>query len=201
MGQWVVSVPGLEPLHLTVTLTSRMRWQQRYRTSRPAQPRSAGSTAGRWQVHDRSIRGPGDAMSFPWLRTHLCQELLISCGERVPAVSRSNHPPSTRSPRAREAASSRLPHRQSDAPPQAHARPDGWQTSESADERTVSADGSIAQATRIRPLGDRPTAMIRLYRARTVPSCLAGGGDFGRRVYEPRRSLNHRGHREKAAER
>ena len=75
MGQWVVSVLALEPLHLTVTLTSRVRWQQGCSTSHPRTREGSGSTAGRWQVHEKPIRSPGDAMSFPWPRTPPCQEL------------------------------------------------------------------------------------------------------------------------------
>src|SRR5260370_26857998 len=55
MGQWVVSVLGLEPLHLRVTLVQRMRWLQGYLTARPRPRRRAGSTAGRRQVHERAL--------------------------------------------------------------------------------------------------------------------------------------------------
>jgi len=44
---------GLEPLHLRVTLAPRMRWSQGYLIARPELRRSAGSNAGRQQVHER----------------------------------------------------------------------------------------------------------------------------------------------------
>jgi len=37
MGQWVVSVLGLQPLHLRVTLAPRMRWRQEYLIPVPCQ--------------------------------------------------------------------------------------------------------------------------------------------------------------------
>jgi hypothetical protein len=43
--------PGLELLHLTVTLASRARWSQGYLTSRLDRRQGAGSTAGRRKVH------------------------------------------------------------------------------------------------------------------------------------------------------
>jgi hypothetical protein len=55
MGQWVVSVLGLEPLHLRVTLAKRMRWLQGYLTARPRPRRRGGSAAGRRQVHERAV--------------------------------------------------------------------------------------------------------------------------------------------------
>ena len=57
MGQWVVSVLGLEPLHLRVTPFRRMRWSQGYLTSRPEQRRSAGQP----QADGRSRKGPSQS--------------------------------------------------------------------------------------------------------------------------------------------
>jgi hypothetical protein len=105
MGQWVVSVPGLEPLHLTVTLASRARWSRGYLTLRPERRQGAGSTAGRRQARKKSISGLRDvpcpaAAHATWTGTP-------GRGERVPAVSRSTHLPGIRAgPRSRGAAGS-----------------------------------------------------------------------------------------------
>src|SRR5260370_29733462 len=71
MGQWVVPVLGLEPLHLRVTLAWRMRWLPGYLTGRPGPRRGAGSTAGRGQAHEGAVLycaagGPARARSWRW---------------------------------------------------------------------------------------------------------------------------------------
>jgi hypothetical protein len=95
MGQWVVSVLAPEPLHLRVTSARRMRWSQGYLTLRLEQRRGAGSTAGRRQVHERSISGLRNAVSCP-AAPDAARPGPPGRGELVPAASRSTHPPSMR---------------------------------------------------------------------------------------------------------
>jgi hypothetical protein len=69
MGQWAVSVPGLEPLHLTVTLALRETLVTAIFDLTPgAAPRAPGSTAGRPEVRKEFISGLRDAASL----THGC---------------------------------------------------------------------------------------------------------------------------------
>jgi hypothetical protein len=65
MGQWVVSVLGLEPLHLGATPTPRVRWRQGYLTSSLEQRRGVRSTAGRRQVHEKAVSSRRDVVSSP----------------------------------------------------------------------------------------------------------------------------------------
>jgi hypothetical protein len=90
-----VSVRGREPLRLRaashfagalVTGISDLTLEQH---------RGAGSTAGRRQAHEGPVSGRRDIASCPAAGVRLCPELLAP-GERVPAVSRSTHPPGVR---------------------------------------------------------------------------------------------------------
>jgi hypothetical protein len=91
MGQWVVSVPGLEPLHLTVTLTSRETLVTAISDLTPGTaPRAPGQPAGRPEIRKEFISGLRDAVSLShgWACGQDNQELVaaVSGYQRYPGA-------------------------------------------------------------------------------------------------------------------
>jgi hypothetical protein len=77
MGQWAVSVLGLEPLHLEAALTSPARWQQGYLTPTP------GEGPG-LRVNRRPAAGPRKVHPQP----ERCRVLLLAADAALPGTGR-----------------------------------------------------------------------------------------------------------------